>query len=244
MRVSLLPLAVGVALAGAPVAGQIVVVPLDPVAPDDTLGGDGTGLIPTDPVTGFEPLPPDPGAGWEPIQLDPIDPDAVDPWGPVAEDNLLGFEPLPPGSIVGEDVTTVEEDAVTAGTGAVLKGLDKLAGTVEEMTLQTGDSAAIGWLRITLGECRYPVDNPSGDAYAWLEISEEGQVDPTFRGWMIASSPGLNALDHPRFDVWVLNCIAPETVAADEPRSSRPRYPSGTNRRCWRRGLGRRGRSL
>ncbi|HCQ65228.1 MAG TPA: hypothetical protein DIU07_08745 [Rhodobacteraceae bacterium] len=201
-------------LAG-PSAAQIIVVPLEPApgsgVEGDGLEGDGTGLIPTDPVTGFEPLPPDPGAGWNPIQLDPIDPDAVEPWGAVSEDGPPVLELLPPGSAVGQDVTTVAEDAVTQGNGAVLKGLDKLAGTVEELRLASGETVGLGWLEITLGECRYPVDNPSGDAYAWLEIVEEGQAEPVFRGWMIASSPGLNALDHARFDVWVLNCTLPET---------------------------------
>jgi len=201
------------ALLAGPSVAQIVVVPLEP-APgaeltDDGLF-DGTGLVPTEPVTGFAPLPDDPGAGWTP-ELDPIDPDAVDPWGPIDTDPPV-LELLPPGSVVGQDVTTVEEDKVTRGTGAVLKGLDKLAGTVEEMHLASGDTAGLGWLTITLGECRYPEDNPSGDAYAWLDITEDGKPDPIFRGWMIASSPGLNALDHPRFDVWVLNCTLPETA--------------------------------
>lgn len=193
-----------------PAAAQIVVVPLEP-APGSGFEGDGTGLIPTDPVTGFEPLPPYPGTDWNPIGLDPIDPDTVDPWGAVGEDGAPVLELLPPGSAVGQDVTTVAEDAVTRGTGALLKGLDKLAGTVEELRLTSGETVGLGWLEITLGECRYPVDNPSGDAYAWLEIVEEGQAEPVFRGWMIASSPGLSALDHARFDVWVLNCTVPET---------------------------------
>lgn len=209
--------------AATPVTGQIVVVPLDPVDPGE-VPDDGTGLFPTDPVTGFEPLPPDPGAGWTPLlDLDPVDPNTVDPWGPVTEDGASVWEPLPPGSIVGQDVTTVEEDAVTKGTGALLRGLDKLAGTVEELRLANGETGALGWLEIALGECRYPVDNPSGDAYAWLEIREAGVADPVFRGWMIASSPGLNALDHPRFDVWVLNCTvpdAPETAATDDPATA------------------------
>ncbi len=208
--------------AAAPVLAQIVVVPLDPV-PGQGLedDGSGTGLIPTEPVTGFEPLPPDPntgfeplppdpGAGWEPFGLEPADPNMIEPWSEITDDGTAIWEPLPPGSIVGQDVTTVAEDTVTAGTGAVLKGLDKLAGTVEEMQLAEGQIAEFGWLQIALGECRYPQDNPSGDAYAWLEITEEGQSEPMFSGWMIASSPGLNALDHPRFDVWVLNCTVPE----------------------------------
>ncbi len=211
--------ALGGALIALPAAAQIIVVPLDPVAPDGGLDGDGTGLIPTDPVTGFEPLPFDPGAGWNPFQLDPIDPDAVQPWTPLTDDPP-GFEPLPPGSVVGEDVMTVEEDTVTSGTGARIKGLDKLAGTVEELRLANGETVGLGWLQITLGACRYPTDNPSGDAYAWLEILEEGKTEPAFRGWMIASSPGLNALDHPRFDVWVLTCIVPQTAATAETETS------------------------
>jgi len=204
-------------LMAGPSAAQIVVVPLDP-APGTQTDPDGTGLIPTAPVTGFEPLPPDPGTNWSPIELDPINPDTVEPWSEPDVGEAPVLELLPPGSVVGQDVTTVEEDAVTTGTGAVIKGLDKLAGTVEELRLANGQTVALGWLEITLGECRYPEGNPSGDAYAWLEITENGKPDPVFRGWMIASSPGLNALDHPRFDVWVLNCTlpeAPETAAAE-----------------------------
>ncbi len=180
-----------------------------PPEPDEA-----TGLFPAEPVTGFEPLPQDPGTDWQP-QLDPVDPDAVQPWVPLIETDPLMLNPLPPGSVVGEDVTTVAEDAVTTGTGAVLKGLDKLAGTVVDLELATGQSARLGWLDVTLGECRYPVDNPSGDAYAWVEINEDGANGPAFRGWMIASSPGLSALDHARFDVWVVACKGAETVAAE-----------------------------
>lgn len=213
-------LALVAGLAAAPAAAQIVVVPLEPVPGTE---GDltGTGLIPTEPVTGFEPLPPDPGTNWQP-ELDPLDPDTVAPWGPVLDTDPWAVDPLPPGSMVGEDVTTVEEDAVSSGTGAVLKGLDKLAGTVEEFELANGETAKLGWLEITLGHCRYPVDNPSGDAYAWLEITEEGHDEPAFRGWMIASSPGLNALDHARFDVWVMTCITPAPVASEAATEAAP----------------------
>lgn len=201
--------ALAVALAAAPAVAQVVVVPLDPVDPG--------GIVPTDPVTGFEPLPLDPNAAWEPILIDPLDPDVVMP-GPDAtlDGSEPGFVALAPGSVVGEDVTRVKEDEVTAGTGAVLKGLDKLAGTVVDLTLANGQTVGLGWLQITLGECRYPVDNPAGDAYAWLVIREEAGEAPVFEGWMIASSPALNALDHARFDVWVETCTGAEEVAADE----------------------------
>ena len=46
--------------------------------------------------------------------------------------------------------------------------------------------------------------------------------EPVFVGWMIATSPALSAMDHPRYDVWVLNCVTPEVdppVVEEEPAS-------------------------
>ncbi len=91
-------------------------------------------------------------------------------------------------------------------TGAMLRGLDKVSGTPVDFTMKVGDTVELGKLRVTLGECRYPTDNPSGDAYAWLVIRDGNDDQTTFEGWMIASSPALNALDHQRYDVWVLRC--------------------------------------
>ncbi len=165
-------------LAAGPAVAQIVVVPLDPVDPSEV-----------------EPLPESDSvesAEGEVIELETFDFEAL--------------EPLPPGSVVGDEVITTEEDVVATGTGARLKGLDKLAGSVEDLTLSNGETVGFGWLQITLGECRYPVDNPAGDAYAWLVIREEAGEAPVFEGWMVASSPALNALDHARFDVWVIAC--------------------------------------
>ncbi|EAQ11974.1 hypothetical protein BD830_101571 [Maritimibacter alkaliphilus HTCC2654] len=107
----------------------------------------------------------------------------------------------------GDTVTTVQEGPeVTQGTGAVLRGLDKLAGTSIDLNLATGETGELGWLQVTMAECRYPNDNPQGDAFAHLVIRNGNDEEPLFDGWMIASSPALSALDHSRFDVWVMNC--------------------------------------
>lgn len=104
--------------------------------------------------------------------------------------------------------------AATAGTaqevaqapGAVLRGLDKIAGSSEDYVVDVGAAFTIGTLVVTLAECRFPRADPASEAYAWLTIRDESRAQVLFDGWMIASSPGLNALDHPRYDVWVLNC--------------------------------------
>lgn len=95
---------------------------------------------------------------------------------------------------------------VTRGTGAVLRGLEKVTGQVQDMELASGASQTMGRISVKMHECRYPAGNPAGDAFAFLTIMESGNDTPVFQGWMVASSPALNALEHPRYDVWVLRC--------------------------------------
>lgn len=66
---------------------------------------------------------------------------------------------------------------------------------------------AVFGLDVTLSDCRYPTDNPTGDAFAFVTVREKADPAIWFEGWMIASSPALSALDHSRYDVWVLRCI-------------------------------------
>lgn len=102
---------------------------------------------------------------------------------------------------------TAEEKYVARGAGARLKALDKINGDVSEFNMNAGASVRIGKLVVELRECRYPEDDPEGDAYAFLVITEPGKSpEPVFSGWMVASSPALNALDHFRYDIWVLRC--------------------------------------
>ncbi len=98
--------------------------------------------------------------------------------------------------------------------GAVLRLLDKLSGDVQDVTLAVGQQVRMGRMTVALDECRYPANDPSSDAYAQLRIFDSASADPVFRGWMIAASPALSALDHPRYDVWVLNCDVPGAVPA------------------------------
>ena len=97
------------------------------------------------------------------------------------------------------------QDVVNAPIAAV-RILDKITGIVRDVDIPERGTARVGLLNIRLGECRYPAGNPTGNAYALLTIFYRGVEDPVFEGWMIASSPALNPLDHPRYDVWVLRC--------------------------------------
>ena len=97
--------------------------------------------------------------------------------------------------------------AVANATSGELRVLDKLTGEVTNLTLGDGETATLGFLSVTLNECRYPIDNPSGDAFAEILVQDTRESAPLFSGWMLASAPALNAMDHPRYDVWALRCI-------------------------------------
>jgi hypothetical protein len=99
-------------------------------------------------------------------------------------------------------------------TGGMLRWLDKVSGDTEDLELSVGQSVQRGHLTIQLDECRYPADDPASNAFAHLTIVDTRQTTPVFVGWMIADSPALSAMDHPRYDVWVLNCVIPQ---ADQP---------------------------
>ena len=98
------------------------------------------------------------------------------------------------------------QEAVNTGTGAVLRALDKLNAKVADVQLRNGQRQRVGRIEVELAECRYPAGNPSSNAYAFLSVREIGAVAPVFQGWMVAGSPALNPMDHPRYDVWVLRC--------------------------------------
>lgn len=90
---------------------------------------------------------------------------------------------------------------------AEVRVLDKVTGAVRDVTLNVGQKQQIGLLGITMSECRYPANNPNGDAFVDVDITYRDATDPTFAGWLIASAPALNAMDHPRYDVWALRCL-------------------------------------
>ena len=125
-------------------------------------------------------------------------------------DELIGQLTVTPNEDEEEFLTTQTEAVmleVTNATSGELRLLDKLTGQVTDITLAQGETAAFGFLSVTLNECRYPIDNPSGDAFTQILVRDTRENTPLFSGWMLASAPALNAMDHPRYDVWALRCI-------------------------------------
>ncbi|MEO1293792.1 MAG: DUF2155 domain-containing protein [Pseudomonadota bacterium] len=155
--------------------------------PIDDLDGDGILLLPldqlprgpNDPAPEAEPLP-DPFAD-EPRALIPETP-------PPTEEN------------------TYEYGQIVEAPKARLRGLDTLTNTVNDFEIGVGETLAFKRLVVTLESCRYPAGDITEEAFAFLTIRDRRDEAPRFSGWMLASSPALSALDHPRYDIWVLSC--------------------------------------
>jgi hypothetical protein len=87
---------------------------------------------------------------------------------------------------------------------AALRGLDKFSGLTADFTAPVGAEVTYERLLVKVLGCR---DEPGGDAAAYIEIRDAKSPETLdFAGWIIASSPALSALDHPRYDVWLISC--------------------------------------
>ena len=93
---------------------------------------------------------------------------------------------------------------------ALLQGLDKITARVSTIEAPLGLTIRFGTLDIVVKRChkRPPEEPPETTAY--LEIRERRQGESThrlFSGWMFGSSPAVSAIEHPVYDVWVVDCI-------------------------------------
>lgn len=102
--------------------------------------------------------------------------------------------------------TVVSAQSATDAPQASLRILDRTTGQLEDVTVPRGRAVKMGQLTVTLHQCRYPRRAINSDAYAYVSVFDDKLGSEIFSGWMIASSPALNALEHPRYDVWVVRC--------------------------------------
>jgi hypothetical protein len=100
---------------------------------------------------------------------------------------------------------------------AMLQGLDKTTARVTKFPAPVGQTVNFGTLQITVRDCRKRPPEQEPESAAYLDIDEILQAQGTpkriFSGWMFASSPALNSLEDPVYDVWVLDCKTTDTAS-------------------------------
>ena len=108
---------------------------------------------------------------------------------------------------------------------AVFAALDKVTGRISHLEVPINKTVEFGALKVTPRVCdtRPPTEAPHTSSFVEVdEVKLTGEVQRIFTGWMFAESPGLHAVEHPVFDVWLTNC---KTVSAPAPSESSENAP-------------------
>ena len=126
----------------------------------------------------------------------------------------------PPEVIIPGPVTGTAPTAL----GVVLGGIDKIAARTAKFEINLRQQVVYNTLIIKAHACKTRPPEEPPESAAFLEISErkpDGTTQKLFSGWMFASSPALNALEHPVYDVWVVSCkTAPAANTSPVPPNS------------------------
>ena len=167
-----------------------------------------------------------------PIQAEPLPP----PEGGPASQQQGATTGLPPGvrqprgtpqpantaPQPGDEVVSAPPTQKIPNQTAVFSGLDKITGRIISFDVAIGETVQFGALQVVPRVCytRPPTEAAATDSF--LEVSEvtlQGEVRRIFAGWMFAASPGLNAVEHPIYDVWLTDCKQPLVKVAEDPSS-------------------------
>ena len=95
---------------------------------------------------------------------------------------------------------------------AVFNGLDKITGVTTSFEIAVGDQKRFGSLIVKPDVCysRPVTEEPKTTSFVEVqELQDNNSRKPVFSGWMFAESPGLNAVEHPVYDVWLTGCRDP-----------------------------------
>tara|TARA_B100002051_G_C16366022_1_gene453443 strand:- start:84 stop:500 length:417 start_codon:yes stop_codon:yes gene_type:complete len=105
------------------------------------------------------------------------------------------------------------------GNFALVQGLDKITARIKTLKINVGEKKSFGILNILIKRCVFskPTETPESIAFISVYENKEKQlnlnkVNYVFEGWMFASSPALNAMEHPVYDLSLISCKKSKTT--------------------------------
>jgi hypothetical protein len=129
---------------------------------------------------------------------------------------------------------------------AIFAGLDKITGRIIAFEVQVNETVQFGALQLTPKVCysRPVTERPNTTSFIEVdEITFNNEAKRIFNGWMFASSPGLNAIEHPVYDIWLTGCKgATDRDLIKSPPEEEEFIPTPTNENALARPLGPDGR--
>lgn len=194
-----------------------------------------------------QPLPPPPGSAVSPQNAPPAAAGA--PQRPPGQGVAVappGTNPAPgqpknvpqtPATLQpGDEIVTEPPAEKIVNKKASFTGLDKITGRTINFDEAIGETVQFGALRIKTDACYTRPATEAANTDGFVEVDEitlQGEVKRIFSGWMFAASPGLHAVEHPIYDVWLTGCKDPETTmvsAQPEPPKPVPPPPAAQRR--------------
>ncbi|MET3613015.1 hypothetical protein ABID16_001320 [Rhizobium aquaticum] len=112
-------------------------------------------------------------------------------------------------AIVALGFTAEAQAARISNAVAVFAGLDKITGRVTTFDVYINETVQFGALQVTPKVCYSRDDTEAQKVDGFVEVDEitlDRKIRRIFTGWMFADSPGLNAVEHPIYDVWLTGC--------------------------------------
>jgi len=185
-----------------------------------------------------QPLPPPPG-------ISPAPPPGQLPQAAPLPQTLPGLPPgqrQPHGTPQQQtDTTPQPDDEIVVepppqrinNPTAVFAGLDKITGRTISFDVAINETVQFGALQVTPRVCysRPPTETPNTDAFVEVdEVTLQNEIKRIFTGWMFAASPGLHAVEHPIYDVWLTNCKGGQNPNVAEAPSAAPQQPQQPSR--------------
>jgi hypothetical protein len=100
---------------------------------------------------------------------------------------------------------------------AVFNGIDKITGRITTFDVYLNETVQYGALQVTPKVCYSRDETEAQKIDGFIEVDEitlDRKIRRIFTGWMFADSPGLNAVEHPIYDVWLTGCKQTSDVPA------------------------------
>jgi len=132
----------------------------------------------------------------------------------------------------GDEIVVEPPPQRISNPTAVFAGLDKITGRIISFDVAINETVQFGALQVTPRVCysRPPTETPNTDAFVEVdEVTLQGEIKRIFTGWMFAASPGLHAVEHPIYDVWVTDCKGgknPNVAEAPPDQPATPKQPA------------------
>ncbi len=203
---------------GVPPPGAVQSQPLPPPP--------GVTVIPQNTPPGIAVAPPTPGQGGVAVA-----PPAANPLPglPPGQRQPKGVPQSPATLQPGDEVVSEPPAQKIVNKKASFSGLDKITGRIINFDEDIGETVQFGALRVKTDACYTRPATEAANTDAFVEVDEitlQGEVKRIFSGWMYAASPGLHGVEHPIYDIWLVDCKAPAaTVVSAQPDAPKPAPP-------------------